>query len=107
VLGAKRMHPNRGKIEAINADEGLTLVDVQTNEEGVSMDDESHGRINQEDVNAASKGVRPIFEREYKKVQTLFKPDKDVDEPKKKRVVDETLLQESFKKLRAAEVSGS
>nr|GEW15063.1 copia protein [Tanacetum cinerariifolium] len=36
--------------------------------------------------------VRPIFEREYKKVQTLFKPDKDVDEPKKKRVAEETML---------------
>nr|GFA28622.1 copia protein [Tanacetum cinerariifolium]GFA42203.1 copia protein [Tanacetum cinerariifolium] len=47
--------------------------------------------------------VRPIFEREYKKVQTLFKRDKDVQKPKKKRVADETLLQESFKKLRAAE----
>nr|GEX39211.1 hypothetical protein [Tanacetum cinerariifolium] len=51
--------------------------------------------------------VRPIFEREYKKVQTLFKPDKDVEEPKKKRVADETLLQESFKKLKAVEVSVS
>nr|GEU85070.1 ribonuclease H-like domain-containing protein [Tanacetum cinerariifolium] len=43
---------------------------------------------------------KPIFEREYKKVQTLFKPDKDVEEPKKKRVTEETLLQESFKKLK-------
>nr|GEY77729.1 hypothetical protein [Tanacetum cinerariifolium] len=51
--------------------------------------------------------VRPIFEREYKKVQTLFKPDKDEEEPKKKRVAKETLLQESFKKLKAVEVSGS
>nr|GEV11592.1 retrovirus-related Pol polyprotein from transposon TNT 1-94 [Tanacetum cinerariifolium] len=51
--------------------------------------------------------VRPIFEREYKKVQTLFKPDKDVEEPKKKRVAEKTLLQESFKKLKAVEVSGS
>nr|GEV44396.1 hypothetical protein [Tanacetum cinerariifolium] len=50
--------------------------------------------------------VRPIFEREYKKVQSLFKPDKDVKEPKKKRVVDETLLQESFKKLKVVKVSG-
>nr|GEW68855.1 uncharacterized mitochondrial protein AtMg00810-like [Tanacetum cinerariifolium] len=49
--------------------------------------------------------VRPIFEREYKMVQTLFKPDKDIEEPKKKRVADETLLQESFKKLRAAKFS--
>nr|GEV70295.1 hypothetical protein [Tanacetum cinerariifolium] len=49
--------------------------------------------------------VRPIFEREYKKFQTLFKPDKDVEEPTKKRVAEETLLQESFKKLKAVEVS--
>nr|GEY23829.1 hypothetical protein [Tanacetum cinerariifolium] len=48
--------------------------------------------------------VRPIFEKEYKKVQTLFKADKDVEEPKKKRVANETLLQESFKKLKAIEV---
>nr|GFA42164.1 hypothetical protein [Tanacetum cinerariifolium] len=51
--------------------------------------------------------VRPIFEREYNKVQTLFKPDKDVEEPTKKRVAEETLLQESFKKLKAVEVLGS
>nr|GEW61532.1 hypothetical protein [Tanacetum cinerariifolium] len=51
--------------------------------------------------------VRPIFERENKKVQTLFKPDKDVKEPQKKRVAEETLLQESFKKLKAIKVSGS
>nr|GEW57336.1 hypothetical protein [Tanacetum cinerariifolium] len=51
--------------------------------------------------------VGPIFEREYKNFQTLFKLDKDVHETKTKRVADETLLQESFKKLRAAKVSGS
>nr|GEW35618.1 retrovirus-related Pol polyprotein from transposon TNT 1-94 [Tanacetum cinerariifolium] len=51
--------------------------------------------------------VRSIFEREYKKVQTLFKPNKDVKEPNKKRVSKETLLQESFMKLKAVEVSGS
>nr|GEV03330.1 hypothetical protein [Tanacetum cinerariifolium] len=45
--------------------------------------------------------VRPIFKREYKKVQTLFKPDKDVEEPTKKRAAEETLLQESFMKLKA------
>nr|GEU92605.1 reverse transcriptase domain-containing protein [Tanacetum cinerariifolium] len=49
--------------------------------------------------------VRTIFEREYNKVQTLFKPDKDVEEPQKKRVAEETLLQESFKKLKAVKVS--
>nr|GEV65481.1 hypothetical protein [Tanacetum cinerariifolium] len=36
--------------------------------------------------------VRPIFEREYNKVQTLFKPDKDVEEPQKKKVAEKTLL---------------
>nr|GFA16483.1 hypothetical protein [Tanacetum cinerariifolium]GFA17712.1 hypothetical protein [Tanacetum cinerariifolium] len=51
--------------------------------------------------------VRTIFEREYNKVQTLFKPGKDIEEPTKKRVAEETLLQESFKKLKAIEVSGS
>nr|GEY08760.1 hypothetical protein [Tanacetum cinerariifolium] len=160
----RRMHPNRGKIESIDADEDITLVDMKTQKEVFSMDDEPQRRITQEEVNAASQGiaqklhdeevqkaaardkqekddlerdqvlqkqyddkeenidwnvvakqiqerhlenirkgmtydkVRPIFEREYKKVQTLFKPNKDVDEPKKKRVVDETMLQESFKK---------
>nr|GEU80647.1 hypothetical protein [Tanacetum cinerariifolium] len=154
-LGFKRrMHPNRGKIVAINADEDITLVDVETQEEVVAMDAKPQGRLNQEEINASSKGVsvvsapelvstadpaiaqklhdeevqKPaardkqekddgkssstlktahIFEREYKKFQTLFKPDKDVEELKKKRVADETLLQESFKKLRVAEVSGS
>nr|GEW46827.1 hypothetical protein [Tanacetum cinerariifolium] len=51
--------------------------------------------------------VRPIFEREFKKVQTLFKPNKYVEEPQKKRVAKETLLQESFKKLKAVKVLGS
>nr|GEU57365.1 hypothetical protein [Tanacetum cinerariifolium] len=50
--------------------------------------------------------VRPIFEREYKKVQTLFNTDKD-EEPTKKRVAEETLLQESFKKLKVVEGSVS
>nr|GEZ42834.1 hypothetical protein [Tanacetum cinerariifolium] len=202
-----------GKIAANDADDDVTLVDVEKDEEVVTMDVESQGMINQEDVDADNKGVsvaeptvfddedvtititqtliklkaekaklldeqiaqklhdeenidwsavadqvqekhldwirkyqnlkkklvsiaqaikniiiylknmvgykmeffrrmiydkvRPIFEREHKKVQTLFKPDKDVEKPKKKRVADETLLQESFKKLKAAEVSGS
>nr|GFC14313.1 hypothetical protein [Tanacetum cinerariifolium] len=33
-----RMHPNRGKIAAIDADEGTTLVNVETNEEEVTLD---------------------------------------------------------------------
>nr|GEV48788.1 hypothetical protein [Tanacetum cinerariifolium] len=51
--------------------------------------------------------VRPISEREYNKVQTFLKPDRD-KEPVKKTGAEETLLQESFKKLRAeVEASGS
>nr|GFB57535.1 hypothetical protein [Tanacetum cinerariifolium] len=45
--------------------------------------------------------IEPIFRREYNKVRTLFKQDKDVQ--KKKRVANETLLQE----VKTAEVSGS
>nr|GEU39979.1 reverse transcriptase domain-containing protein [Tanacetum cinerariifolium] len=40
-------------------------------------------------------------------VEEVEKPDKDVEEPTKKRVAEETLLQESFKKLNAVKVSGS
>nr|GEW04992.1 hypothetical protein [Tanacetum cinerariifolium] len=51
--------------------------------------------------------VRPIFDREYNKVQTFLKLDRD-EKPTKKRASKETLLQESFKKLRAeVEVSVS
>nr|GEW15433.1 reverse transcriptase domain-containing protein [Tanacetum cinerariifolium] len=156
----RRMHPNRGKIEAIDADKDITLADVETQ---VDMHAELLGRIDQ-DVSAATKDVNDVepivfdneevtmtmaeslikmkakksklldeqiaqklheeevekaaarekqekndLERaqEYKKVQTLFKPDKDVEDPKKKRVAKETLLQESFKRLKAVEVSGS
>nr|GEV69569.1 hypothetical protein [Tanacetum cinerariifolium] len=51
--------------------------------------------------------VRPIFEREYKHVQTFLKSDKD-EEHSKKTVAKYTLVQESFMKLRAeVEVLGS
>ncbi|GJT64059.1 hypothetical protein Tco_1015539 [Tanacetum coccineum] len=51
--------------------------------------------------------IRPIFEQEYNKVQTLFKKDTDVVKTKPKRVAEETLLQESFKKLRTTQASSS
>nr|GEZ13059.1 hypothetical protein [Tanacetum cinerariifolium] len=75
-----RMHPNRGKIEAIDADEDITLVYVEKDEEAVTMDDELQGRIDQDGVNAASKGVNVIepivFDDEevtMTMAQTLFK----------------------------------
>ncbi|GJR13532.1 hypothetical protein Tco_0796184 [Tanacetum coccineum] len=49
--------------------------------------------------------IRPIFDKEYNKLQTLFKKDSDVEKTKTMRVAEETLLQESFKKLRSAKAS--
>ncbi|GJW38916.1 hypothetical protein Tco_0064761 [Tanacetum coccineum] len=49
--------------------------------------------------------IRPIFEEEYNKIQTLFKKDTEVEKTKTKRIAEETLLQESFKKLRTTEAS--
>nr|GEU38468.1 hypothetical protein [Tanacetum cinerariifolium] len=43
--------------------------------------------------------VRTIFEREYNKVQTFLNSDRN-EKPTKKRVAKETLLQESFKRIR-------
>nr|GEV18448.1 hypothetical protein [Tanacetum cinerariifolium] len=54
----KRLKRKRSQsLQAIDADEGITLVDVETDKEVVAMDVESQERLNQEDVNAASKGV--------------------------------------------------
>nr|GFA25171.1 hypothetical protein [Tanacetum cinerariifolium] len=50
----------RKKIAAIVADEDVTLVDVKKDEEVVTMDVEPQGRLNQEEVNAASKGVSVV-----------------------------------------------
>nr|GFA55316.1 hypothetical protein [Tanacetum cinerariifolium] len=60
-----------GKIAAIDADKGITLVDVESDEEEVALDVESQGRTNlkddieelfdQENVNAASKGVSAVI----------------------------------------------
>ncbi|GJS77874.1 hypothetical protein Tco_0727755 [Tanacetum coccineum] len=49
--------------------------------------------------------IRPIFKEEYNKIQTLFKKDTEVEKTMTKRVAEETLLQESFKRLRAVEAS--
>ncbi|GKB95007.1 hypothetical protein Tco_0981144 [Tanacetum coccineum] len=51
--------------------------------------------------------IRPIFEKEYNKVHTLFQKEPEVGKSEKKRVAEETLLQESFKKLRTVQASSS
>nr|GEW12230.1 hypothetical protein [Tanacetum cinerariifolium] len=114
--GFKRLR-REGKIEAIDADEDITMVKYQSlKKKPVSVAQARENMIIYLKNMAGYKiehfrgmtydKVMRIFKRKYKKVQTLFKPDKDVKEPKKKRVADETLLQESFKKVRAVEVSG-
>nr|GEY74915.1 putative ribonuclease H-like domain-containing protein [Tanacetum cinerariifolium] len=58
VMGAHEDASKQGeKIEVIDADEDITLVDVEADKEVVPIDVEPQGRINQEEVNAASKGV--------------------------------------------------
>ncbi|GJU82693.1 hypothetical protein Tco_1285058 [Tanacetum coccineum] len=43
--------------------------------------------------------IRPIFEEEYNKIQTLFKKDTEVEKKKTKRVAEETQLQREIKKV--------
>nr|GEU83174.1 ribonuclease H-like domain-containing protein [Tanacetum cinerariifolium] len=73
---------------------------------------------NNPDIHAKVDAVQRLTEKCTKGLLLLVKvlmllepydrvPDKDVEEPQKKRVAEETLLQESFKKLKAVEVSGS
>nr|GEY29430.1 hypothetical protein [Tanacetum cinerariifolium] len=101
----------------LDDDEDVTLVDVDT---AVEMDADIQGRLETKDklillprklmlLSLQSLMMkRASCSQRKNKVQTLFILDKNVEEPSKKRVAKETLLQESFKKLRAeVEVSSS
>nr|GEV42874.1 hypothetical protein [Tanacetum cinerariifolium] len=48
------------RIAAIDADEDVTLVDLEKDEEVVTMDAEPQERLNQKEVNAVSKGVSAV-----------------------------------------------
>nr|GEV47633.1 chaperone protein ClpB4, mitochondrial [Tanacetum cinerariifolium] len=65
------------------------------------LDEQLAKRLHDEEIEQAI-----AREKEYNKVQTFLMPDRD-EEPTKKKVAEETLLQESFKKLKTVEVSGS
>ncbi|GJU86404.1 hypothetical protein Tco_1293950 [Tanacetum coccineum] len=69
--------------------------------EQISTDEKVAQKLNDEEITRAI--IRPIFEEEYNKIQTLFKKDAEVEKTKTKRILEETLLQESFKKLWAVE----
>nr|GEY54282.1 hypothetical protein [Tanacetum cinerariifolium] len=135
----------RGEIETIDADEDVTLVDVETQDEEVAyMDVELQGRIDQDDeVNAASKGVSvaeptvsddeevtmtnrvyQVQERHLdniRKYQSLKKKTVSIAQARKNMIIylknmigykmehfrGMTYDNESFKKLKAVEVSGS
>nr|GEW97710.1 hypothetical protein [Tanacetum cinerariifolium] len=117
-FGFKRLRKVGRRIEEIDADEEITLVDIEIQDD---LGAELQERLEEKDeVNANAKEVnvveptvfddeevKPIFKSEYNKVQTFLKSDRD-EEPTKERGIKETLLQESFKKLRAeVEVSCS
>nr|GEV80076.1 ribonuclease H-like domain-containing protein [Tanacetum cinerariifolium] len=125
--------PPKLTLAAIDVDEGTTLVNAETNKEEVVLDAEGVSTVitpelartveptvfDNEDVTMTMaqtliklkvEKARILDEKIAQKMhdeETLFKQDKDVQKTKKKRVADETMLQESFKKLRAADVSGS
>nr|GEW03985.1 hypothetical protein [Tanacetum cinerariifolium] len=85
---SKRKHPNRGKIAAIDADKGITLVDVETDKEVVTMDVESRGRLNQEGVSAAETTVFDDEDVIMKMAQTLIKL-----KAEKAKLLDEQIAQ--------------
>nr|GEU75820.1 putative ribonuclease H-like domain-containing protein [Tanacetum cinerariifolium] len=74
----------RGKIEAIDADEDITLVDVETQEEVADMDAELQGRITQEDVTTTM--AQTLIKMKVEKAKLL-------DEQIAKRLHDEEVEQ--------------
>nr|GEY00743.1 hypothetical protein [Tanacetum cinerariifolium]GEY03148.1 hypothetical protein [Tanacetum cinerariifolium] len=138
VVGAQEDASKQGgKIEAIDADEDITLVDVRTQ---VDMDAELQGRITQEDVSAATKDVSiaepTVFDDEentvakkiqekhldnIRKYQSLKRKLVSIAQARKNMIIylknmagykmkhfrGMTYDKESFKKLKPVEVSSS
>nr|GFC28193.1 hypothetical protein [Tanacetum cinerariifolium] len=75
-----------GKIAAIDADEGITLVDVETDKKVVAMDAESQGRLNQEEVSAAEPTIFDDKDVKMTMAQTLIKL-----KAKKAKLLDEQI----------------
>nr|GEV21810.1 hypothetical protein [Tanacetum cinerariifolium] len=57
VVGSQEDASKQGEIEAIDVDEEITLVDIEKDKEVITMGTEPQGRLDQKEVNAASKGV--------------------------------------------------
>nr|GEX20250.1 hypothetical protein [Tanacetum cinerariifolium] len=75
-LGFKRLRKG-GEIEAIDADDGITLVDVKTAKEVVVMDAETQGRLHQEDFSAAEPTIaQKLHDEEIQKATVRDKQEK-------------------------------
>nr|GEV53136.1 putative ribonuclease H-like domain-containing protein [Tanacetum cinerariifolium] len=89
VLGAQEDASKQGgKIEAIDANESITLVDVEKDEEVVAMDAETQERLNQEDVRAAEPTVFNDEDVTMTKAQILIKL-----KAEKAKLLDEQIAQ--------------
>nr|GEY53145.1 hypothetical protein [Tanacetum cinerariifolium] len=97
--GLKRLR--KGRIERKD-DDNAAAKEVNAAEPTVFDDEEVTMTMAQTLIKMKAEKAR-ILDEEYNKVQTFLNPDRD-KEPTKKRVAEETLIQESFKKLKAVEV---
>ncbi|GJZ19061.1 hypothetical protein Tco_0555651 [Tanacetum coccineum] len=81
--------------KAYNTDEEVAIK-VQEEEQAKALEHQEQERANLEAAQELQR--QPIFEKEYNKVQTLFKKDPEVGKIEKKRVAEETMLQENMLK---------
>nr|GEX73892.1 ribonuclease H-like domain, reverse transcriptase, RNA-dependent DNA polymerase [Tanacetum cinerariifolium] len=102
---SRRMHPNMGKIAAINADEGIILVDEELDEE-VAMDAEKYQNLKKKPVSIAQARKNMII---YLKNMAGYKMEffKGMTYDKARPIFEREYKKERFKKLKAAEVLGS
>nr|GEY46549.1 putative ribonuclease H-like domain-containing protein [Tanacetum cinerariifolium] len=105
----RRMHPNKGRIEAINADDDINLVDIETE---VDLDADLQGRIERKDNdNVADKEVNVVesivFNDEevtMTMAQTLIKMKAEkarlLDEQMAKRLYDEKMQEKHLDNIK-------
>nr|GEV30246.1 ribonuclease H-like domain, reverse transcriptase, RNA-dependent DNA polymerase [Tanacetum cinerariifolium] len=107
IVGAKEDASKHGGITTIDADEGTTLLKT---EKAKILDEDIAQKLHDEEVQkvaARDEQERDDMEKVLELQRQLDERYDDIDwsDVAKQRVADETLVQESFKKLRAAEVS--
>nr|GEZ91844.1 hypothetical protein [Tanacetum cinerariifolium] len=101
AVGKSRKKMIWRKLKCYNSTEKQRIPDEQMAKRLQDKEiEQAAARERQEKKDLERAKVQPIFKREYNYVQTFLKSDRD-EEPTKKRAAKETLLQESFKKLKA------